>query len=64
MYKRIYLARINYAAKTKAERNEIEILIIETNSKISLAKDYVRSKENELKYMILNGESIANHNRG
>lgn len=58
LYKRIYLSRINYATKSKFERNEVDILEIETKIKIDKAKDYVRAKENELKFMI-NGKSFS-----
>ena len=62
LYKRIYFSKIKYATKSKLERNEIDISNIETNSKINKAKDYVRTKENELKYMLSNGESFIDNN--
>ena len=55
LYKRIYLCRHNYANKTEYERNEIEILISETNFKINNAKSYVRTKELEVKHILENG---------
>jgi hypothetical protein len=53
LYKRLYLLKINFANKTKFEKNEIEIMEIETLHKINSSKDYIRHKEMEL-YDILN----------
>jgi hypothetical protein len=62
LYKRIYFSKIKYAAKSKLERNEMDISNIETNLKIGKAKDYVKTKETELKYMLSNGQGFIDNN--
>jgi hypothetical protein len=59
LYKRLYLLRSEYYTKNDYEKNEIDLLKVETDMKISRAKIFVKEKEIILKE-ILDGKSRGN----